>query len=359
MNRLNKLIQLLMSIRWVRTSIHYGLFFLYSVFSKFVLLPLLFFSLFPVFWREQRAVLCGFSDYFRNCVAPQGNISCLRRNTHRIEKALVMRPIKDRFALGYIGETIDLVEQMTSNRRPEQLQMNRDTLEWSVAVLEKYFETVAPNPRLTSLEARFWKAKEDLAGLIVPKDTPLPRKAYPPINISYEDFHRLAMTRRSVRWYQNKPVPRELVEKALETAIQSPSACNRMPFEFRLFDDPVLVRKVAALPMGTKGYADNIPTIAVVVGKLNSYFSSRDRHLIYIDASLSAMSFMFACETLGLSTCPINWPDFEPLEQRMAKLLRLKPYERPIMLVSIGYADPDGLIPISLKKQRENYLRWN
>lgn len=359
MHRIKNIIQSLMMIYWIRRFTHYGFFFLYFLFSKLFILPVVFFCMVPAFWREQRAVLSGFSDYFKNNLAPHQNISLLRRNIHRVEKALVMRPLRDRFALGYIEETVTFIEYVTANSEPRILFANRDTLGWSVSVLDKYFATIVLNPKLESLEARYRKTRESLAEFINPTDTPIPRKDYPDVNVSYEDFNRLAITRRSVRWYLDTPVPRELVEKALETAIQAPSACNRMPYEFRIFDDPDLVQKVASLPMGTIGYSKNIQTIAVVVGKLNAYFSARDRHLIYIDGSLAAMSLMLACETLGLSTCPINWPDFEPLEQKMAKLLNLMPYERPLMLVSIGYADPEGLIPSSAKKQRENYLRWN
>ena len=51
--------------------------------------------------------------------------------------------------------------------------------------------------------------------------------------------------------------------------------------------------------------------IIVIVGELDAYEYDRDRHLIYIDGSLAAMTFMLALETLGLSSCPINWSGVE------------------------------------------------
>ncbi|MDA6709794.1 hypothetical protein OSL02_26220, partial [Escherichia coli] len=79
-----------------------------------------------------------------------------------------------------------------------------------------------------------------------------------------------------------------------------------MPYEYRIFDDPELVKVVADIPFGAGGYSHQIPTIAVVIGKLDSYFSPRDRHAIYVDGSLSAMTFMYALDTLGVSSCVIN-----------------------------------------------------
>ena len=90
--------------------------------------------------------------------------------------------------------------------------------------------------------------------------------------------------------------------------------------------------------------------IIAVVGDLSSYPAERDRHVIYIDGSLVTMQLMLALETLGLSTCAINWPDVENREQKLDKLLNLNKYERTIMLLAVGYADPQGGIPFSQKK---------
>ncbi len=75
------------------------------------------------------------------------------------------------------------------------------------------------------------------------------------------------------------------------------------------------------------------------------------------DASLAAMQFMLALETLGLASCPINWPDIEPLERRMDRELGLPPHLRPVMLIALGYPDPKGGVPYSAKKGADLLLR--
>src|SRR5690606_32285683 len=177
--------------------------------------------------------------------------------------------------------------------------------------------------------------------------------------ISIDDLAALAKRRRSVRWFEPRPVPRAMIDRALEVALQSPSACNRQPFVFHVFDEPTLVQQVCEIPMGTKGYRHNIPAIAVIVGRQRAYFSERDRHLIYIDGSLAAMGFMYALEVQGLSSCPINWPDIEEKEQQMADLIGLGPDERPVMLVAIGYPDLEGLVAYSQKKPLDEARTFN
>src|SRR5690606_22332573 len=110
---------------------------------------------------------------------------------------------------------------------------------------------------------------------------------------------------------------------------------------------------VAKLAMGTSGFVENIQTLIVVVGDLSAYPFERDRHCIYIDASLASMQLMLALETMGLSTCPINWPDIESREMKMQEMLSLPHYLRPVMLIAVGYADKDGGIPYSQKKSSQ------
>ena len=181
--------------------------------------------------------------------------------------------------------------------------------------------------------------------------TRVPRPKRQLSDVTYEEMLSLAEQRRSVRWYEDRPVPRELLDQAMLVARQAPTACNRLPYEFRIFDDEAMVRRVSSIPFGTAGFAGNLKTVVVVVGKLSSYFSPRDRHAIYVDSSLAAMSFMFALETLGLSSTVINWPDLEPLERTMQKTLGLDFSDRVVMLIAVGYADAEALVPYSEKKE--------
>ncbi len=112
-------------------------------------------------------------------------------------------------------------------------------------------------------------------------------------------------------------------------------------------------------PMGTQGYSHSIRVLIVIVGNLDAYFDERDRHVIYIDASLATMSLMLALETLGLSSCSINWPDVEKLEQKMETFLELKKYQRPIMCLSVGYADPEGMVAYSEKRPLDQIRKYN
>lgn len=330
----------------------------YFVFSPFFSsLYYLFFS--TKFRREQHAVLKGKVAHLQQARLHGKNLYTLIRNTHRIEKGLLMRPRRKVFALDYIKET---VETFVNLWRPEEIKSDFQQ-KWFYDVLSEYFRTSASHPLVNDLNDVFYdyveKKKDNLNPTEIQRSIPYERILEQKPDISYDEFYKLTRYRRSVRWFLDKKVPHELVDKAILAANQSPSACNRQPFEYRIIDDPDLLKVVANLPGGVKGYEKGIPMMVVCIGNLDAYFDERDRHVIYIDASLANMSFMFALETLGLSSCAINWPDVEHLELGMGNALSLKKYQRPIMCIAIGYPDPSGKVAFSEKRSIDYIRKYN
>ena len=309
------------------------------------------------FRREQRAVLSGMRRYEQDVQDPGEGFALLRRNTHRLEKGLLMRPRRDVFATDYIGETVYAFERAALKRCGAVIEPGSE-LNWARDVLVEFFAVAGTHPAIDAARERFRQTaagENGCAARLIPYQRDLEQS--PPVGI--DDLYLLAVRRRSVRWFLDKPVARELIDRAMEVAAQSPSACNRQPFVFRVLDDPQLVHAAAVIPMGTAGYAHNIPVFLVIVGQQRNYFDERDRHLIYIDSALAAMGFLYALEAQGLSSCCINWPDVEEREQRMSALLNLDADERPVMCIAVGYPDPDALVARSQKKTVPQVRRYN
>ena len=307
----------------------------------------IFFS--PGFRREIISVFSGIIRHREGA----GLLFKLRRNIHRLEKGLIMEPRRSIFALDYIKETVDIYKIINTHKC-----CDRNELKWFNNVLEEYFSVTGEHAIIKQCELFFLSSKFDEEDNI-PKSIPKMRQEYERAKISYDEFHALCCQRRSVRWYEGKKVPRMLIDKAIVAASQSPSACNRQPFKFYIFDDPELVSEVSNIPGGTVGFTHQFPVIIVVVGDLSAYEYDRDRHLIYIDGSLAAMTFMLALETLGLSSCPINWSGVEKLEIQMDRALQLKSHEKPVMLISVGYAKERSKIPYSHKKSLNSLRTFN
>lgn len=299
------------------------------------------------FSREHQATLLGRIKFYGLKNQQPNHLVLLRRNIHRLEKGLIMQPRKAIFAQAYIHETVTGFSSYLGEAQVEQA-----TVQWANDVLSEYFKVVTLTEGILSAKAIYDLAASNMRpdDHLALKAVPYERKCSISSSVTYEQLLELCLQRRSVRWYLDKDVPKDLIYKAVDLATQAPSACNRQPFEFYLFNTKEQAQKIGGLAMGTAGFSHNFNCIMVVVGDLAAYPYERDRHVIYIDGSLAAMQLALALETLGLGSCMINWPDVEHLESKMANELNLKANQRPIMLISIGYPDPNGGIPFSAKK---------
>ncbi len=312
------------------------------------------------FAREQRAVLYGRAKHQQQLLeaaCDDGASHTLRRYTHILEKGLIMQPRRSVFAKNLITETVDLYESLASNPDGANGGSVNPLLPWATDVLDEYFEVNGDDPIVNAQRERFRAIVEQR------RLTPGARRPYKrdttPLNTTYDDLLKLAERRRSCRWYLQTPVPREIIDRAIAVAAQSPNACNRQPFEFRIFDTPEDARRIGSIPLGTRGFADQFPCLAVVVGQLHAFPFARDRHLPYIDGALAAMAFQFALEVQGIGSCCINFPEVPKPEEAMAKALDLRPDERPIMCISFGYPDPRGEVPYSQNKSLEELRRYD
>lgn len=304
------------------------------------------------FRREMHAVLNGRYHFLTAGAASRPNVYMLRRNIHRIEKGLCMIPRKPVFASKYILSTVKNFELCLSREVLAESELN-----WVQDVLEQYFSEVEVTPSINQAREEFLKLKNNgLAGTI-DKRVPFQHEELDTSSIDFSAFKTLCEKRHSVRWFKPQPVPRHIIDQAIAVAVTAPSACNRQPFQFFVFDDPEQASEIGSIPMGTAGFSDNFQCILVVVADLSAYPLERDRHIIYIDSALASMQLLLALETQGLSSCVINWPDVERLEQKMSDRLSLEVHQRPVMLIAVGYADEKGLIPFSEKQSAKDSVR--
>ncbi|WP_404341354.1 nitroreductase family protein [Pseudoalteromonas mariniglutinosa] len=311
--------------------------------SKTAFLSSFFYTFFSRdFYYEHQAILKARLKYHR-CKGLHGASSALlRRNIHRLEKGLIMRPRRSVFALDYITETVDAFV-----RASKKTEFNPSELQWASDVLNEYFNVVEHNePRIKNSFAAFSLVFKEIC-----KDKkPYQQRAKVHHDVSYKQLYALAQSRCSTRWFNQQSVELDKIKSAALVASQAPSACNRQPYQFHVINEQPFLQTLSRLPGGTAGFADNIPCLIAVVGDQSYYPFARDRHVIYIDGSLASMQFMLALETLGLSSCPINWPELYSLDKQVAKLLDLPQYKRVVMFIAVGYADETGQIPFSDKK---------
>jgi nitroreductase len=320
-----------------------------GVASKGVAPAKLYYLLFSrAFDSELLAVARGQQLYHCEAREGGGNQYFLRRSLHRLEKGLMQTPRRETFAVDYIRE---VVAAMAARRGASSPHGDADLLSWARSIVGEYFRVARGDERIDTARAAFQKTEAGREpDCCASPSVPYKRREIALSDVTYDQLHALAVQRRAIRWYLDKPVPRELVDKAIELAKLSPSACNRQPFEVRIVEDRDKIERMLKLAGGCGGFETNVPALAVIVGHLRAFFSERDRHLIHVDSGLFAMSFCLAMETLGLSSCCINFAEEAQRERDARKEISLGQDEKIVLLVAFGYADPEGMVAVSQKK---------
>ena len=108
------------------------------------------------FGREHKAVLSGRNRYYASLRDPADTSFLLRRNTHRLEKGLIMRPRRDVFALDYIEETVNQYAVCK-----ESSAVTETELQWVHDVLSDYFACVGSSPAIDKARALFQQCQSD------------------------------------------------------------------------------------------------------------------------------------------------------------------------------------------------------
>ena len=178
--------------------------------------------------------------------------------------------------------------------------------------------------------------------------------------------------RRSIRAYDAKPVPRELISIVLEAGNEAPSAMNSQPWRFVVVEDAA-VRKTllgAALPQAkkiTEQVKDVDPERYESIKKRNAelpdpvYYSAPTVIFVigngrYKDHScpLACENMMLAAHSLGLGSCWVGFGAMVTEDPEVRKLLDLQEGDSIFGPILIGYPRAEAPRP----QKREPKVKW-
>jgi nitroreductase len=140
-------------------------------------------------------------------------------------------------------------------------------------------------------------------------------------------------TRRSIRQFENRSIPDEIIKDLLTAAMSAPSAGNQQPWHFVIIDDPQALGKVPELNPYA-GMARQAPLAILVCGDLN--LEKFPGYWVQ-DCSAATQNMLLAAHAKGLGAV---WTGIFPLEDRVEgfrALCGLPENVIPLALVVLGY----------------------
>ena len=191
------------------------------------------------------------------------------------------------------------------------------------------------------------------------------------------EFLEELKSRRTVRDFSDRPVPREVIENCLLAAGRAPSGANQQPWHFAVVGDPVVKKKIrvaaekeeeafyggragdewleALAHLGTdaeKPFLEKAPYLIVIFAERYSVGQTGEKQKNY-----------YVTESVGIATgmliTAINKAGLVSLTHTPSPMgffneaLGRPENEKAFLILVVGYPDPDALVPDITKKSLE------
>ena len=198
------------------------------------------------------------------------------------------------------------------------------------------------------------------------------------------EFHAQVARRRSVREFDTRPVPREVIEHALRAAGTAPSGANQQPWFFSVITQPDHKRRVreaaeaeeqrfyagrapeewlqALAPLGTdahKPFLEDAPVLIAVFAQKYGLHADGTRFSHYYvpeSVGIAIGVLVTALHQAGLATLthtpsPMGF---------LTELCGRPDNERPVVLLVVGHPRADCQVPVAggIKKPLDQIAQW-
>lgn len=196
-------------------------------------------------------------------------------------------------------------------------------------------------------------------------------------------FYQSIRRRRTVRDFSDKPVPREVIENCLLAAGTAPNGANLQPWHFAVIENSDVKSKIrvaaeaeerefysgkapqawldALAPLGTdasKPFLETAPYLIVIFSKSHEIRDdgTKVKHYYANESVGIATGFLIAAlHDAGLATLTHT-----PSPMKFLNAILDRPsYERPFVLLVVGYPTDDAHVPAITKKPLEEISKFH
>ena len=176
-----------------------------------------------------------------------------------------------------------------------------------------------------------------------------------------EELFELIKKRRSVRSWQNRKVPKDVIEKLLEAATWAPSACNRQSVRYVVLKDEE--QRMALVKLREK-FLGRAPVLIFIGADSRNYYSEEVEIVPYLDAAVATQNLLLMAHAMGLGAVIVKctnvdikmdatWSggaDRRKAVSEMYSKLNLPDYFLPAAIVALGYPKRIPKAPPRLRK---------
>jgi nitroreductase len=158
----------------------------------------------------------------------------------------------------------------------------------------------------------------------------------------------LILSRRSIRKYESRDIPEEVLQQILEAGRQAPSAANRQPVRFVVVTDHSILKELCDTLITR--FVKSTPVAIAGCANVKSFLTGK---WAVVDATIAMQNMVIAAWALGIGSCWIGACN----EARVKKLLKIPDEWKFVALLTLGYPAEQ---PKSRKKKKfEDLFNFN
>ncbi len=168
------------------------------------------------------------------------------------------------------------------------------------------------------------------------------------------EVYKAIATRRSVRSYLGKPVPRRTILRLVDAARLAPSASNRQEWRFLVVEDRKKIEELAEKAK-CNSFVAKAPVIIACCAKPDGHIMKCGLRSYPIDVAIAIDHITLAAVSEGLGTCWIG-----SFEERIARRLLCIPAPmRIVQLLALGYPQENSKKAERIRLRLEEILRFD
>ena len=161
-------------------------------------------------------------------------------------------------------------------------------------------------------------------------------------------------TRRSIRKYQNRKIPEEIITEIINCSMYSPSAFDYQPWHYIVVDRQEIFDNI--LKVAT--HAEMIKEASHAVILCGDHKLEENTGLLIQDISAATENLLLAAHSLGLGAVWVGIYPFEEIMKGLTDLFKLPDNLIPVSMAVIGYPGETPLQPERYKKERIHINKW-
>ena len=155
-------------------------------------------------------------------------------------------------------------------------------------------------------------------------------------------FQDLMQRRRSIRKYDERPVPEDTLARMLRVTLSAPSSRNSRSTRLLVVDDPALVARMALMRDYGSAFMQGAPLAVVVMGDTSK------SDMWEVNAAISATVLHQAATDEGLGSCWVQIagrprlkaePEGATAEDFLREFLPIPAECKPLCAIVMGYSD--------------------